>query len=236
MKKNKLKFVVNRFFTWAAPKQCIICNKNLSLNYPTCDDCYFKLPFEISGCSRCGQPFAANLDHCGNCIANPPIYDKCFCAFQYSHPIDEKIRQFKYSERPELASDLAKLLVREINNNQLERPELLIPVPIHINKLRNRGFNQALELTKYLSSSLKIPYKTGIIVKHQATAPQVQQTLSQRKRNIRGCFSYKKNITAKHVAIIDDVITTGATVAEITKILKRNGVNYIQIWGVAHTK
>ncbi|MBX2848254.1 MAG: ComF family protein [Acidiferrobacterales bacterium] len=236
MKFSAFKNTIGKTFDWALPKTCILCNKPVSQDCPVCEYCYPNLPCERSACIKCGTPFSAELDYCGRCIDDPPVFDRCFCAFEYKYPIDQQIKRFKYAERPELARDIALLLAKEIKNHQLERPDLLIPVPMHISKLRNRGFNQALELTKYLSLLLKIPYKKSIIVKHLATTPQAQLALNQRKNNIKGCFSYKKTTTAKHVAIIDDVITTGSTMAEITKILKRNGVDYIQVWGVAHTK
>lgn len=130
---------------------------------------------------------------------------------------------------------IAYLLKHEVDNHQLERPDLLIPVPMHIRKLRERGFNQSLEITKCLSKLLSIPYSNQIIIKHRATPPQAQQTLSFRQKNLKGCFKYHQKTGAKHIAIVDDVITSGATVTEITKILKRNGVDYVQAWGVAHT-
>jgi len=228
--------LLNSVLDWLAPKTCINCAVKLdNSSYPCCTQCSLTLPFQTNACRRCGQAFAATLDYCGRCLANPPPFDACFCAFRYQAPVDEQIRRFKYGDRPELAALIATLLSREIESNLLERPELLIPVPVHISKLRERGFNQSLLLAKQLSKLLDVPYANNIVTKNRATPPQVQQTLKFRQKNLTGSFKLKSPVSAKSVAIIDDVVTTGSTAAEMTKILKRNGVDYIQVWGVAHT-
>jgi len=232
---SKLNTILQQSLNWVIPEKCIDCNRAIKSNDTCiCDICYPKLPFLDNACQHCGQPFNADADICGRCIKSSPIYDQCFYAFKYEYPIDKQICQFKYSERPELAKPIAKLLYHEIKQHYLPTPELLIPVPVHTRKLRERGFNQSLLLTKILSSLTGIPYANSID-KYRHTSPQAQQTLKQRHNNIKNSFRLNTKINAKHVAIIDDVITTGATVSEISKILQKNGVDYIQVWGVAHT-
>ncbi len=219
---------------WALPNKCLICNNNISdSSNPTCKYCYALLPHRFNNCARCGQSYVANLDYCGKCISTPPIYDACFCAFEYKEPIAKLIRKFKYHDHPELAQRLAKLLYQEIINQDIELPDLLIPVPLHISKLRQRGFNQSLLLTKELSKLLYIPYKSDIIYKSKATTAQADLSLALRRKNLKNCFKQVKKTDAKHIVIIDDVVTTSATATEITKVLKKTGVEYIQIWGLA---
>ena len=158
-----------------------------------------------------------------------------FCPFRYEGAISAQIQGFKYAEKPELAAGLAQALYLELQAIDVAIPDLLIPVPVHISRLRKRGYNQSLLLTKNLSERMNIPFSNSIIEKHRRTDPQVNQKLRQRQSNVKGSFRIRNEITAKSIAIVDDVFTTGSTATEITKILKRNGVDYVQVWGVAHT-
>ena len=232
--KLKVNDWMQKALDWALPNKCLICNCNINNSKcPTCKDCYALLPHRFNNCPRCGQTYTTNLDYCGKCISTPPIYDACFCAFEYKEPIAKLIRKFKYHDHPELAQRLAKLLYQEIINQDIELPDLLIPVPLHISKLRQRGFNQSLLLTKELSKLLYIPYKSDIIYKSKATTAQADLSLALRRKNLKNCFKQVKETDAKHIVIIDDVVTTSATATEITKVLKKTGVEYIQIWGLA---
>lgn len=202
---------------------------------PICHNCYESLPFQRDCCEQCGQAMHARSEVCGRCIEQPPAYDACFCAFRYEQPIDNRIRQFKYSQRPELAVSLAKLLYNELLANGIPLPDLLIPVPIHPIRLKERGFNQASELARHLSKHLQIPYTDNTLIKHHLTKTQAGLSHRQRVTNTIGSFSINMQTDVKHAAIIDDVVTTGSTASEIAKILKQNGVDYVQVWGVAHT-
>ena len=225
-----------QILNWLIPARCIRCEDVLDDPlYPCCPDCYAKLPFEDSACIRCGQILNSMQEYCGRCIARPPSFDVCFCPFRYQGAIAEQIKTFKYGDRPELAKGLARLLATEFEASGLEKPELLIPVPLHINKLRQRGFNQSALLAGHLGKLLGVPYSSKYVHKTRATPPQVEQSMKQRRSNVRGSFQVKRLIPAKKLAIVDDVITTGATAEEITKILKRNGVDYVQVLGLAHT-
>jgi len=221
---------------WLAPKTCQLCDSKLVLSETICcESCYPKLPFQYHCCTRCGQALSPSTDLCGRCLRKPPPFDACFCAFRYEEPINLLIRKYKYAEHPELGKDLAKLLYREIVENQLDLPELLVPVPLHKSRLRSRGFNQSLILARELSTLLNLPYCNKTIEKHRPTEAQATKTLKARQSNVRGSFRMRSLPDAKSIAIIDDVYTTGATAAEMTKILKRNGVDYVQVWGLAHT-
>ena len=236
-------------FNWLIPKLCISCKQELAQeNHPCCLTCYANLAFQSHCCSQCGQVYSGTSDYCGRCIIKTPPFDACFCPFEYQGPIKEQIKAFKYKAKPELAKTLAQLLYHEIIANDLPRPDLLIPVPMHISKLRDRGYNQSLLLTQQLSKLIAIPYNRHILVKHKATPAQAELSLKQRQTSVKGCFKvtekafidqmYRKSKhkhKIKHIAIIDDVFTTGATASEIAKVLKRKGVNYVEIWGIAHT-
>ena len=233
---NIIKPHISKGLNWLFPNRCLSCRQVLNDHtYPFCENCYLQLPFQNHCCNQCGQAFAGLNDHCGRCLVAPPNFDACFCPFRYEPPISDQIIRFKYGGHPELAKRLAATLAREILANQLPFPELLIPVPLHISRLRERGFNQSLLLAQELSKLLRVPVSNNIIGKHRHTKPQAEQSLAQRKTNLRNSFSIIGNNLPKTVAIVDDVFTTGTTASEITKILKRNGVDYAQVWGVAHT-
>lgn len=222
---------------WIAPASCIQCNTPLTSHrvHPCCDICYPSLPFQANACAQCAEPYAGFTDVCGRCLTAPPSYNACFCPFEYAKPISDMIIRFKYHETPELAGSLAKLLVHEIKQIDLPQPELLLPVPMHIKRLRQRGYNQSSLLAAQIGKMLDIPVSYSSLCKAKVTDPQAQQTLKQRKNNVLGSFTLQKKISAKSIAIVDDVVTTGSTAAEIAKILKKNGVDYVQVWGIART-
>jgi ComF family protein len=227
---------INTIFSWIIPRRCINCAAHLNnADHPCCPSCYEHLPFQFHCCRQCGQALGAELDYCGRCLESPPTFDACFCPFRYESPVSDQIQKFKYAEKPETAKALARLLSAEIQANNISKPDLLIPVPMHISRLRARGFNQSLLLTKELSKLLSIPYAHNIIEKHRATPAQAKLGLKQRKVNLKGSFRLRSAPTAKNIAIIDDVFTTGSTAEEIAKILKKNGVSYVHLWGIAHT-
>lgn len=233
---KRVRAIAKQSLDWLIPRMCINCNETLAQdNHPCCQACYMTLPFQSHCCEQCGQSYSGGADYCGRCIAKPPPFDACFCPFQYEAPVSQQIRAFKYNEKPELAKTLAQLLFTEIQTNELEPPDLLIPVPMHTSKLRQRGYNQSLLLTQQLSKLMRVPYNSHLLRKYRATPAQAELSLKQRRTNLRGCFEFIGKTSAKHVAIVDDVFTTGATASEIAKILKKNGVDYIQFLGVAHT-
>ena len=228
---NKLENGLN----WLIPFPCMACYRPTDIpDICYCSDCYQNLPFLSNHCHVCSQQLIVGQDFCGRCILRPPNFDESFCAFEYASPIREAISKLKYQDSPETARHLGRLFADQIRQAELEMPELLVPVPIHINRLRSRGYNQSLLLTKELSKSLDIPLSNKLISKVVDTPPQASLTKKERKKNLRESFKLNQVIKHKNIAIIDDVYTTGATATEITKILKRNGVDYVQVWGLAH--
>jgi len=222
---------------WLLPDKCIQCKQALKLseNQPVCTACYPTLPLQASICQRCAQPYTGLTDYCGRCLTAPPYFDACFCPFEYKTPISDLIICFKYQQTPGLAQKLARLIAAEIELQNVTMPDLLVPVPMHNKRLRQRGYNQSSLLAQQLGRLLEIPVDYGALRKIRHTEQQTQKTLKQRKNNVLGSFSLRKNISVKSIAIIDDVVTTGSTAGEIAKILKKNGVDYIQVWGIAHT-
>ena len=221
---------------WFLPKRCLSCQDTLSHDTGSvCEPCYPHLPFQYHYCSQCGQNYSAHTDYCGHCLASRPSFDHCFCPFRYEACIKDLICTLKYRQRPELAKAAASLLMGELIESDFEPPDALIAVPMHLSRLRERGYNHSTLIAQHLSKTLNIPLLKGTLRKSRRTKPQATQSLKQRKKNLAGSFSLIKTINAKNIAIIDDVVTTGSTAEEIAKILKKNGVDYVQVWGIAHT-
>ena len=146
------------------------------------------------------------------------------------------IQELKYAEHPKHLAKISELFLRELNANHIALPEAIIAVPMHPKRLRAKGFNHSLELARIIASRLDIPLLNNHIKKDRNTPRQATMSLKKRQINLRGSFTVIQKINYRHLAIIDDVLTTGSTAEEISKILKKNGVNYIQVWGVAKTK
>ena len=221
---------------WLFPGTCYACAKELKRESPRfCTSCLESLPYLDNACHRCGEPLFYSDSACGKCLSRLPTFDQCFCPFIYETPISKQIQELKFSDHPKNISGIADLFLQELDAKQIALPEAIISVPMHVKGLRKRGFNQSLELAKITAKKLDIPLLSDHIKKIKDTERQTKQKLEQRRKNLSGCFMSIKKIEHKHVAIIDDVVTTGSTAEEISKILKKNGVDYIQVWGIAKT-
>lgn len=232
MKSNFWELTANAL-DWLMPAQCSACQarktpKGLAL----CNNCLNEVKHRASYCQQCGCDFIANFDHCGRCLSKPPHHDECVSPFIFSGTMQELIWRFKYAGQYPLARVLAGMFAAEIDIEN--RPEAIVATPIHRSKLRERGYNQSYLLAKHLARLLDIPLLTNAIVKPKATQAQAKLSMKARQTNLRGSFAVTQKITQKHIAIVDDVITTGATMNEISKTLKKNGVDYVQAWGLAY--
>lgn len=221
---------------WLLPRRCLVCQIALIDDSPCCEVCYPELPFHRDCCARCGQSIAVKDDYCGRCVTNPPPFESTFCAFRYQAPISDQIHQFKYAEHPELASSLAKMLVIELLESGATMPDLLVPVPLHISRLRQRGYNQAALLCRHIGNQLGIPVNLTAIKKAKPTQNQAALPLAARQTNVRNSFVINGTLNRPHISIIDDVFTTGSTAMELSRILKKAGAETVQVWALAYTK
>lgn len=151
----------------------------------------------------------------------------------YAFPADALVQAMKYGHQLALAPTLAGLLAEAAATR--ERPDVLVPMPLHPLRLRERGFNQALELAKIIARQLGIPLLPRGAERTRATPPQVGLPWNERTANLRGAFSSSLDYAGKHVAIVDDVMTTGASLNELAKALRRQGASEVSAWVVART-
>jgi len=173
---------------------------------------------------------------CGACLRRPPAFDAATALLHYRAPADYLIQRLKFSGELAVASLLADLLADKIAARTAPLPDLLIPVPLHPTRLRTRGFNQATELTRPLGRRLAVPVDHRLCQRDRPTEPQSLTPLRQRRRNLHGAFSMRsKQPVNSHVAIIDDVLTTGHTADELARVLRCAGVVQVEVWVIARS-
>ena len=177
-----------------------------------------------------------NQRKCGNCLKDKPFYDISFAAWKYQPPISHFISQLKFHHKLKFAKFLGSFLAEYLQQHRSENlawPQYLIPVPLHRKKLSKRGFNQALEIARTISKKVNVPINLGLCIRKKNTLPQSQLNAPSRIKNLNEAFKIKKVIFPKHIAIIDDVMTTGVTINSLSKVLKQGGVEKIEIWSCA---
>ncbi len=215
-------------------RYCYICLKLRSHLFSLCRPCLEKLPYIQISCPTCGVPLLINQQFCGQCLqTNSPIH-RAHPTFIYEGVIKDQIIQLKYHNGLYLNLALARLMQHKLRNKYQEQPwpQALISVPLHSSKMRKRGYNQSLELSRALSKLINIPEQSRLVKKIKRTADQATLPLDERKKNIKGVFSVLKPLP-KHIAIIDDVMTTGETVKQLARTLKKHGAKRVDVWCLA---
>jgi len=213
-------------------RYCILCGDRSEGLFDLCRACHGDLPVVPSACPHCALPLPSELS-CGRCLQNPPPYEACIAPFHYRFPIDELLKAAKFRQNLHYASHLGRILAVELRCRGYERPDCLIPVPLHRWRLFRRGYNQALELARDISQQLEIPIDWKICRRIRNTPPQAGLSAQERRRNLRAAFRVDGAIPYRHVAIVDDVITTGQTVAELAQALHKAGVERVDVWAFA---
>lgn len=166
---------------------------------------------------------------------NQPYYTTSLIPHLYASPLKELIGQLKFHGNLSYSPLLAQSFVRSLSKRKHDLPECIIPVPLHKQRLQQRGFNQALELARIIAKQLQIPLDYTLCQRNKVTPFQSGLSAEQRKQNLRNAFNLSKAHHYKHVAIFDDVVTTGTTVNELAKQLKQSGVEIIEVWAIART-
>jgi len=226
---------------WILPPTCLGCggqgNHELSgVILDLCTACYQQLPFNHCACTCCGLPLPETAPslQCGQCLQHPPLYDSSLCAFEYRYPIPELIRRFKYGQHLACARLFGELLAHYLQQHHTTPwPECIIPVPLHRHRYQTRGYNQVIEVGHFLHRRLNIPLRLDVLARLKDTPEQAGLSRKERLKNLRQAFGVRKVSIPTHVAILDDVITTGSTVHEVAATLKKAGVEHIEVWSVA---
>jgi len=232
---SNLKLVSAKFLG----SNCFLCTASLAKNHGLCEACLNDLPWlPDSSCPQCGLNSGGQI--CGNCISSPPDFDVTHAVFLYDYPVDAMIQRYKYGDILSLSQTFGQLMSEKIDVTNTSNPiDLIIPMPMHTKRLKERGFNQALEIAKVLNqyltlkSARKLDYKS--VIRQTLTPPQASLPLKDRVKNIKGAFKVNTNLSGKRIAIVDDVMTTGASLNELAKTLKQAGATHVECWVIART-
>lgn len=227
--------LLQRFF----PSRCLICQLPSRRSRELCVDCEADLPWLGARCRQCALPLPRGSSAllCGKCVSKPPAFSRCLCPLRYDFPVDRLITGFKHHRQFAHAALLAQLWIEATADLIGDpSPDIIMPVPLHWRRRFQRGYNQSELLAKWWSDALHIPM-LNTLRRHRATPSQQGLSAKQRRRNLHKAFILNKpeQIQGKHIALVDDVLTTGATAHSLAAILARNGARQIDIWCLART-
>lgn len=229
------------FWRWSCGRKavdhsCILCGQSADLPVELCTPCKKALLAPVRRCHHCGLELSFGEKTCEKCLTRPPVFDHCESVLGYTLEAGQLIRQLKYNQKTSVAHVMAYLLAEHLQSHREVLPEVIIPMPIHRNRLYRRGFNQTMEIAKYLGIILDIPVDYKCCQRTKQTESQTGLGTFGRRSNVRGVFRMLKDIDYKHAAILDDVVTTGATADELTRVLKSAGVKNIEVWCCVRTE
>ena len=214
------------------PSHCLLCGARGQGALSLCADCAADMPRNTICCARCALPLESPALLCGRCIKHAPPWDAAWVPFRYEWPLAQLESRFKFGG--DLAAGRTLSVLWSASRAPDELPDAIVPVPLHHSRLRKRGYNQALELAKPLAKQFGVPVSRAALRRTRATHAQTELTAIQRRRNVRGAFVANLDGNApKHVVVLDDVFTTGATLAECVRVLKRAGVQRVDVWALA---
>ncbi|MBB3047788.1 ComF family protein [Litorivivens lipolytica] len=238
MVNSKLKHLSYKLF----PGQCQLCLSPSRRPSDICIDCERDLPWLQACCRRCALPLATG-DLCGHCLKQAPVFDQCIACWEYGFPIDALISRFKYHGDKACGALLAELAQTVFSQTGFSQTafskttvDMLIPVPMHWRRQLTRGYNQTEILANHWGYAFNIPVRHAI-KRTKATPTQQGLSASARRRNLLGAFALPAPdaVRGKHVVLVDDVLTTGATANTLAAILRRAGAAEISIWCLART-
>lgn len=214
------------------PSHCLLCGARGQRSLSLCEACAAEIPRNAVCCERCALPLEAPAALCGRCIKRAPPWDAAWAPFRYEWPLAQLESRFKFGG--DLAAGRTLALLWCASPCPIELPQTIVPVPLHRSRLRRRGYNQVLELAKPLAKHFGVRLQRDILQRSRATGAQTELNAVQRRRNVRGAFVARfEGAIPEHVAVLDDVCTTGATLAECARVLKRAGVARVDVWALA---
>lgn len=220
--------------------RCIVCDAPSDRPYDLCSSCLALLPALSNACARCAEPFPFPAEGvvCGKCLQKTPSFDTIQAPWRYEGPIPHLIKQLKFNQKLAVAHVLGNLLAARIQahyQGSSHYPDVILPVPLHQTRLRTRGFNQALELARPVAKILGRPLLTQNCVRVRNTGEQARLPVALREKNLKNAFTVVKPLVARHVLVVDDVVTTTHTVDAFCTALKKQGAARADVWCCART-
>lgn len=222
---NCLKYI----HRYLLPPICVTCGRVAEEALDLCRGCHAALPYLGAACRQCALPLAQQ-GVCGQCLRVPPPFEQTFSLFRYAHPVDHLLQQLKFNRRLVNARLLAALMAEAIQHQGQRLPDLIVPVPLHRRRLQARGYNQAVELARPLSKQLGVPLALDYCRRVRETALQSDLPAKQRRTNVKKAFKIDVSLHGREIAIVDDVMTTGNTVAELARVMRDSGARVVDVW------
>jgi ComF family protein len=210
---------------------CILCKASDGGRLGICDACTKALPWHADYCPQCALP-SIQSQLCGDCLTSPPDFDDTQALFRYAFPINAMLQQYKYGQAMYLAETLATLIVEQLN---LDARARLLPMPLHPDRLQVRGFNQSLEIARLISQKTGMNFDYTSCQRVKSSPPQASLSLKERVMNMRNAFSCTQNLAGQHILLLDDVMTTGATLNSLAKTVKQAGAAKVSCIVAART-
>ena len=215
----------HRFVTAVLPSSCVLCGADSGI-FPVCPACAADLPhLPANRCPQCAEP-TTHGERCGRCLAHPPAFDDTAALYIYDFPLDRLVHALKYGHQLALANWFGQALAALLADRQFDR---LIPLPLHRLRLQERGFNQSAEIARALGKSLALPLDLRSLQRQRETRPQAELPLKERTGNLRGAFACSQDLSGENVLLVDDVMTSGATLDEAARVLKIHGTSQVTV-------
>ncbi len=228
-------------YIWLKNKQtCLLCDEYSDGPLPVCVACETELPWLGDHCLQCALPLPAHGLSCGQCLKRPPAFTEVIAPWLYDFPVDSLITRFKHQSRwpmGRLLAELAGQFLQHRFDEGLTRPDCLLPVPLATRRLRQRGYNQAGMLAAWLGKNLNLPVDDRQLLRVRETTAQQDLDAKSRKRNLNGAFKVVDAawVQGRHLALVDDVLTTGSTADVIARTLLRCGAQRVDVYCLART-
>ena len=228
-----LKRVMAAAGRFVLPPRCMACGDEGCDGIELCEGCLATLPRNEVHCQRCALPLVRDVELCGACQKHPRPWDGVWVPFRYDTPIDRLESRFKFGGSLAAGRTLSACWARCDAPSAL--PEAIVPVPLHVSRLRSRGFNQALELIRPVARKHGIRVLGHALRRHRETQAQSDLDAVSRARNVHRAFAATAALPVDHVAVVDDVMTTGATLAACVLALREAGARRVDVWALART-
>lgn len=198
-----------------------------------CSGCESDLPWHDGPqCPVCALPTGTG-DMCGHCLKTPPAFDATHALLEYRFPVNAVLQRYKYAGFLHVARLMGELFAQKFAD--ISRPDILLPMPLHPGRLKERGFNQAVEIGRTVSKQLHLRMEPRFCARIRSTPPQAGLSLKDRRLNVKGIFACNRRLDGQHVAVLDDVMTTGASLDALARALKDAGAARVDCWVIART-
>ncbi len=218
--------------TYLFKQNCTLCDAPTNSEFSLCTACVQDLPLAPRpSCPQCG--LSTQGDVCGKCLKQQPYFDATHALFTYNYPVDALLQHYKYNNALYLSQTFAQLLSAKMQDTEID---IIIAMPLHPSRIKERGFNQSLELAKIIAKQHDIVLDSISCNRIKNTPPQASLPLKNRLKNMQGAFACNNTFSGKHIALIDDVMTTGSSLNELAKTIKKAGARKVSCYVLARTQ